>query len=300
MKILNIGSCNIDYTYSVDHFIQPGETNSCISMNIGCGGKGLNQSIALAKAGTPIYHGGIVGKEGVFLKEKLEEFGVNTDFVEVTPSPNGHAIIQVDKTAQNCILLFSGTNHQFSEQYIDKILSAFDKGDILVLQNEINNIPYIINQASNKGLRIAFNAAPYNDTVREYPLDKVEWLIINEVEGAGLADSDDPAQIIPRLKSIYPSSKILLTLGTQGCRYFDGTEEYSMPSCKVDAVDTTAAGDTFIGYFMRGISDGLPVSETLRLATVASAIAVTRKGAADSVPSYSEVVSSKLYQEFSC
>ena len=294
MKILNIGSCNIDYIYNVDHFIRPGETDGCLSMNIGCGGKGLNQSIALAKAGNTVYHGGIVGKEGIFLKEKLEEAGVCTDHVAVTDSPNGHAVIQVDKTAQNCILLYSGTNHKFSEQFIDEILSDFSKGDILVLQNEINKIPYIIDQAYKKGLRIAFNAAPYDDGVRAYPLDKVEWLIINEVEGAGLAGTDDPEQIISQLRSKYPSTKILLTLGNQGCRYFDGVKEYSAPACHVDAVDTTAAGDTFIGYFMRGICDELPALEILRLSTAASAIAVTRKGAADSIPTYSEVISSGL------
>lgn len=296
MKAINIGSCNIDYVYAMEHFIQPGETKDCIRMTKGCGGKGLNQSIAIAQAGVEIWHAAVIGTEGQFLKDKMAEKGVNTDLVRVGQGANGHAIIQVDAGGQNSIILYGGTNRQFTEEYIDEVLVSGRPGDVVVLQNEINNIPYIIEKSYDKGLRVAFNAAPYDDTIRSYPLQKVEWLIVNEVEGAGLSDAQEPEAILAALRERYPQTKVLLTLGKEGAIYASGEEQVRVPACRVRAVDTTAAGDTFIGYFLRGIMGGMTAAEILRLATVASAIAVTRPGAADSVPAYEEVVSSELYR----
>ncbi|MCQ2419836.1 MAG: ribokinase [Clostridia bacterium] len=294
MKVLSFGSCNIDYVYHMDQFIRPGETKSCLSLDQNCGGKGLNQSIALAQAGANVFHAGLIGAEGAFLCEKLQSKGVDTTFVRIGEGAGGHAIIQVDENGQNCIILYGGTNQQIAPAFIDEVLSRFDAGDILVLQNEISNIPYLMEQAYAKGLRIAFNAAPYNDAVRKYPLEKVEWLIVNEVEGGGLSGESDYEKIAQKLTQLYPQAKIMLTLGKSGCIYRCGNEQLFQRACRVEAVDTTAAGDTFIGYFIRGIAENLPIPETLKLATVASAIAVTRPGAADSVPQYREVVSSAL------
>ena len=297
MKIVNIGSSNIDYVYQMEHFIQPGETLGCAQLSIGCGGKGLNQSIALARAGAEVYHAGLIGREGAFLREKMEEAGVNVEFVRYGEGANGHAIIQVDKTGQNCIILYGGTNHQFTHALVDEVLSHFAAGDIVVLQNEINEIPYIIDQAHEKGLRIAFNAAPIGEEVLRYPIEKLDWLIVNEIEGGALAGQTEPEKILDALHARYPSVRLLLTLGTDGCVYRDQNEIVRVPACRVRAVDTTAAGDTFIGFFLRAVADGREVIDCLKLATVASAIAVTRPGAGDSVPAYDEVVSSEL---FSC
>ena len=297
MKIVNIGSSNIDYVYQMEHFIQPGETLGCAQLSIGCGGKGLNQSIALARAGAEVYHAGLIGREGAFLREKMEEAGVNVEFVRYGEGANGHAIIQVDKTGQNCIILYGGTNHQFTHALVDEVLSHFAAGDIVVLQNEINDIPYIIDQAHEKGLRIAFNAAPIGEEVLRYPIEKLDWLIVNEIEGGALAGQTEPEKILDALHARYPSVRLLLTLGTDGCVYRDQNEIVRVPACRVRAVDTTAAGDTFIGFFLRAVADGREVADCLKLATVASAIAVTRPGAGDSVPAYDEVVSSEL---FSC
>lgn len=294
MKILNMGSMNIDYIYKMTHFIQPGETQSCDTLTLGCGGKGLNQSIALARAGAEVYHAGFVGKEGAFLLEKLAEKGVRTEWIRFAACPSGHAIIQVVPSGQNCIILYGGANRQFTEAYIDEVLAAFAPGDIVVLQNEINCIPYIMERAFERGLQVAFNAAPYNDRIRDYPLDKVRWLIVNEVEGGGLSGETGYEAIADKLLAMYPHMNVLLTLGADGCMYRSRTERVDCRACKVTAVDTTAAGDTFIGYFLKGVAEGLPVAETLRLATVASGISVTRPGAADSIPSYAEAAASPL------
>jgi ribokinase len=297
MKVINIGSCNIDYTYSVDHFLQPGETSNCLKLTTGCGGKGLNQSIALAQAGLTTYHAGLIGEDGTFLKDKLMQMCVNTEFVNTMPSRTGHAIIQLDKTGQNCILLYQGTNHLFTKSYVDEVLSHFKKGDIVILQNEINNIPYIIDKASSLGLRIAFNAAPFTDDIFSYPLDKLEWLIVNEIEGACLSKKNDYAQIIEELRHCLPNTNILLTMGKNGSIYATPEGITQANACVVNAVDTTAAGDTFTGFFIRGIVDNLSINETLKIASISSAIAVTRPGAADSIPSYDEVIQSDLYKK---
>ncbi len=294
MNVLSFGSCNIDYVYHMDQFIRPGETKSCLHLDQNCGGKGLNQSIALAQAGAKVFHAGLIGAEGTFLREKMQSKGVDTTFVRVGEGAGGHAIIQVDENGQNCIILYGGTNRQITPVFIDEVLEQFNAGDILVLQNEISNIPCLMEKAYAKGLRIAFNAAPYDDAVRSYPLEKVEWLIVNEVEGGGLSGESDYEKIAQKLAQIYPQAKIMLTLGKSGCIYRCGNEVLFQRACRVEAVDTTAAGDTFIGYFIRGIADDLPMSETLKLATAASAIAVARPGAADSVPEYREVLASPL------
>ena len=296
MKVLNFGSVNIDYVYQMEHFIRPGETAPCKALTTGCGGKGLNQSIALAKAGTKVYHAGLYGREGQFLLDKMNAAGVDTGLMRLGEGPNGHAIIQVEKSGQNCIILYGGTNRQVTDGYVDEVLAHFEKGDVLVLQNEINHMPDLMKKAHEKGLRIAFNAAPYGPEVLEYPLETVTWLIVNEVEGAGLSGKEDFDEIAETLVRKYPGVTVMLTMGKNGCLYKSAAETVRVPACRVDAVDTTAAGDTFIGYFVRGMIEGLPVRDTLQQATVASAIAVTRPGAADSVPALEEVLTSKLLQ----
>ena len=138
MKVLNFGSLNIDYVYQMAHFIRPGETAPCKTLTAGCGGKGLNQSIALAKAGTEVYHAGLYGAEAQFLLDKMQTAGVDTSLLRLGEGANGHAIIQVDENGQNCIILYGGTNRQITEAYVDEVLAHFEVGDVLVLQNEIN------------------------------------------------------------------------------------------------------------------------------------------------------------------
>jgi ribokinase len=299
MKILNFGSMNIDYVYQVDHFIRPGETFASISMAAGCGGKGLNQSIALAQAGNEVYHACKIGAEGGFLVEKLREKGVDTRYILPGEGSCGHAIIQVDPQGQNCILLYGGTNQQMTEEFIDSVLADFGPGDVLVLQNELNLTGYMIEKARERGMDVAFNAAPFDEKIATYPLEKLSYLVLNEVEGAALAATADEDAIPGILREKYPNVNILLTLGKRGCVWYgaDGSQVKGK-AITVEAVDTTAAGDTHFGFFLRGILDGQTVEEALKLAAVASGIAVTRPGAADSVPTYEEVVGSDYYKNF--
>jgi len=289
MQILNFGSLNIDYVYRVDRFVQPGETKSCQDLLINSGGKGLNQSIAAAKAGTTVAHAGLYGRDGGFLIEKLRENCVDVSLMQAAEGVNGHAIIQVDASGQNCILLYGGTNQQLTEVYIGDTLENFDREGLVLLQNETNLVGTIIAQAHAGGLQVAFNAAPITAAVLDYPLDLLDWLIINEVEGRQIAECDDINQIIPRLKQQYPDLSILLTLGKMGSRCWHGGKLTAVSSFNVEAVDTTAAGDTFIGYFLNRILNGQSTSDCLQFASAASALCVQRPGASDSIPTRQEV-----------
>lgn len=289
MRILNFGSLNIDHVYRVDSFVQPGETKHSKAYMINSGGKGLNQSIAAAKAGSEVFHAGIIGRDGGFLVEKLQEAGVNTSLARSSDEVSGHAIIQVADSGQNCILLYGGTNQMLTEEYIDHTLDAFGNEGLVLLQNETNLVGEIIDKASRRGLKVALNAAPYSAEVNTYPINKLDWLIVNEVEGSEVAQAPVDEHLLARLAEKFPRAGILLTLGSRGAQAYQNGRSFAINSCKVKAVDTTAAGDTFSGYFLYGVLEGLTLPETLRLATTASALAVQRPGAADSIPTKAEV-----------
>ena len=289
MNILNFGSLNIDYVYRVDTFLEAGETKLSKDLNLFCGGKGLNQSIAMARAGNTVYHAGLLGEDGQMLKDKLMENGVKLDYLKPVNGKSGHAIIQVADSGQNCILLYGGTNQALTTEYIDSVLDSFGPDTMLLLQNELNLTDYIIEKAALRGIPVAMNAAPMDEKVLAYPIHRLTWLMVNEVEGRALSGAAADEDIIPALTARYPGVNILLTLGHRGSMCYYQGRTVACSAHHVHAVDTTAAGDTFNGYFLRGILNGLPVEKCLELATTAAAICVTRPGASDSVPMAAEV-----------
>lgn len=296
MKILNFGSLNIDKVYSVDDFVKPGETISSKDMQIFAGGKGLNQSIAVANAGSKIYHAGMIGNEGLFLKDILADKNVDTSLLKVVDGETGHAIIQVNKDGQNCILLFSGANNKIDEDYADFVLSEFSTGDIIILQNEISCLKYIIDKAFEKGMRIALNPSPINENLASLDLGKIEWLLLNEIEGAVISGEENAADIVSNLLKRFSKLKVVLTLGEKGSIYREGDICLEQEVYKTNVVDTTAAGDTFTGYFISCINKGRSVKEALETASMAASISVSRKGAANSIPYENEVLE-KLNRE---
>lgn len=289
MKVLNMGSLNIDYVYSVPHIVCAGETLASDEMNIYPGGKGINQSVALAKAGVEVYHCGLIGEDGKMFISECEKYGVNAKYIKQIDVKTGHTIIQVDEKAQNCILLYGGANQHFTEEYIDEVIGDFEKGDILLLQNEINNIPYIVNKAYEKGMVIALNPSPYNSKLEGVDMEKVSIFLLNEVEGEQITGSSKPNEIIKILLDKYSDARIVLTLGGDGAIYADKRSYIHQPIFKVDAVDTTAAGDTFTGYFIAGLIEEMDIKDILRMSAKASSVAVTRKGAIPSIPYKKEV-----------
>ena len=295
MKILNFGSLNVDYVYSVDYFVRAGETLKANSREVLPGGKGLNQSVALARAGAQVYHAGCIGADGEFLRELLNKKGVNTEYLRTIDGMQGHTIIQVDKKGENCILLYGGTNRSIGDSQIDETLAHFGQGDWLVLQNEVNSLPRIVDAAFARGMRIVLNPSPYEEGLKEVDFGKLSWLLVNEVEACQCSGSDEPERAWDVLHARYPRLSVLITLGSAGSIAHavgpDGVDTVRQQAFRADAVDTTAAGDTFTGFFIGGLAEERPLNECMRRASMASAISVTRMGAAVSIPKVEEVES---------
>ena len=282
-KILNIGSLNLDYVYAVPHFVEAGETLLSSRRDVFAGGKGLNQTVAAARAGAEVCHGGAVGADGDMLLDLLRDAGADVSAVARVDMPTGHAVIQVTPQGENAILILGGANRAVSPETVGIALEKVGPGDILLLQNEINGLDHIIRRAAQKGLRILFNPAPMEEAVKDLPLELLDTLIVNEGEGKALAGDMDA------LKAAYPNQKILLTQGSRGASLWTGSEVLFQPAFPVEAVDTTAAGDCFLGYYAAALADNLPYAAALRLAAAASALAVQRPGAAPSIPLRGEV-----------
>ena len=293
-KILNIGSINIDHVYRVPHFVQPGETLHAFSLADFPGGKGLNQSVALARAGGQVYHAGLVGPDGTAMVETLRAAGVDVSGVLQNGSATGHAVIQVNQAGQNCILLHRGANFELDEAAVDAALAPFGAGDILVLQNEVNQLAYMMEAAHARGMRIAFNPSPIGPQLATCPLHYVSWFLLNEIEGAALSGQQDHTRVLDAMAEKYPAAAIVLTVGKAGVLYQNAEETLRHGIYDVPVVDTTAAGDTFTGFFIALCAQGYPVAEALRLASVASSIAVSRAGASVSVPTLAEVLVARL------
>jgi len=289
MRILNIGSINIDHVYEVEHFVRPGETLTGQSYSIFAGGKGFNQSVALARAGAATVHAGSVGKHADWLLERLREEGVDTTFVRTCESATGHAIIQVVPSGENAIILYGGANQCVSRADVESAIASCSPGDYLLLQNETSSVAAAIQSAHERGLRLVFNPAPMTSGVHAYPLDGVDLFILNETESEALTGTADPENARGRMRAQYPHAAFVLTLGARGAIYADAQTLHHEPAVPVDARDTTAAGDTFIGFFLAELMRTGRPREALALGCRAAAVCVTRPGASDSIPYRKEV-----------
>ena len=290
MRVLNFGSLNIDHVYRVDHIVAPGETLAALSLDFAAGGKGLNQSIALAKAGVETYHAGCLGTDGGWLRQMLEDSGVDTRHLIDVDTVNGHAIIQVNKDAQNCIIIHGGSNQAITKEQIDTTLAQFTQDTMVLLQNETSHVDYIVQRCKELNIPVAFNPSPFTpDLVERVPFEAVSYLLINETEGQAISGKEDPQEIVATLLERYPGMHVVLTLGGDGVCYAHKDQKVRQAAFRVKAVDTTAAGDTFTGFFLGSLLSGKSIEETLRYANGAAALAVTVSGAAPSIPTLEKV-----------
>lgn len=289
MEVLDFGSCNIDLVYRVPRIVVPGETMTCLGFQKFPGGKGVNQAVALARAGTGVHIAGCVGPDDTILRPLLEREGVECSHLFTVEEPTGQAIIQVSDQGENAIVAFPGANFCVTEEKIHRVLEQFQPGDLLILQNEISNLPYLVDRAWERGMKILLNPSPFNSVITQLDMDKIFCLILNEVEAGQFYGTDEEA-FLERFAREHPSVRVMLTLGSRGCVYMESGLRIAQRAFRVTAVDTTAAGDTFTGFFTAGICNGWPVEQTLRVASAAAAIAVTRQGAAPSIPSMEEVM----------
>lgn len=291
MKTLIFGSLNIDKTYFVKSFVLPGQTISARSMESFCGGKGFNQAIALRRSGSEkVFFAGAVGEDGQILIDTLEKNGVDCRFVRKLPCATGHAVIQVDEKGRNCIIVVAGANGEITENDVEKTLMEFDAGDLVVLQNEISCVPQIIRMAHAKGMIVAFNPSPCNEHITSCDISCVDYLLINETEGAAITAAEEPNDILRVLHGLYPQTNVILTLGKNGSIYQD-REGHRFPCgiFRTKVIDATAAGDTYTGYFLSSLLKNGKVEEALHRASAAAGFAVAHKGAEPSIPWYQEV-----------
>lgn len=289
MTIYNVGSINLDHLYQLDHFVRPGETMASDSYQCLLGGKGANQSVALAKASAQVKHVGAIHHNDQAIIKQLESLGVDTGLIKQLDVPTGHAIIQLTKEAENSIILYQGANHALTEAQIDDVLSQAVVGDWVLLQNETNLIEYTMRKAQEHNVKVAFNPAPMDVELTKKVLSLVDLLIVNEVEAMDLIGAEDIDTAIEAFPKAYPELAVLMTLGKAGVRYFNEEEKISVNAFSVDAVDTTAAGDTFIGFCLSSLMKGEDITQSITRACAASAICVTRLGAASSIPTEEEV-----------
>lgn len=290
MRILNFGSLNIDHVYRVDHISAPGETVTDLELQYQAGGKGLNQSIALAKSGVTTYHVGCVGKDGGMLLSLLEQAGVKTDYLKPVDELNGHAIIQVSKDGQNSIIIHKGSNQAIRKEDVDWCLEQVQPGDLVLTQNETSQVPYLAEVCRQKKIPLAFNPSPFTSSLmEEFPFEAVTYLLINETEGQQISGRMEPEKIVDMLLEKYPNMRIVLTLGADGVLYADRNCRIRQAAFPVQAVDTTGAGDTFTGFFLGSVLQQRDIQTALRNACAAAAISVTGFGAAVSIPTMQRV-----------
>jgi len=289
MKFLVFGSLNIDKVYSLAELPEKGETLACKSYEIHVGGKGLNQAVSLSKSGADVYMAGSIGQDGKFLTDYLSRAGVNTDYVKVADGYTGHAVIEVDSDGQNQMILFAGANRTIDKDYCDRVLESFENGDLVLMQYETSQVEYMLEKAHKKGMKTAFNPSPYVDTLKNFDYSKVDYLILNESEGWNITGESDIDTVVEKLKRKLCGGAVILTLGGDGAIYSDDDITVRVPAFKVDAVDTTGAGDTFTGYCLTGLLDGLNPEEALKTASAASALVVMKTGAAETIPEKEQV-----------
>lgn len=342
MRTLVYGSLNYDDDYEMEHFVKPGETIAPISYKTAFGGKGLNQSVALSKAGMDTAMAGRIGVDGFPMKQYLDEQGVDTSCIAVDPEgKTGRAVIQI-AGGENCIILYGGTNRQIAPEDVKKTIFNFSNGDILLIQNEISELPLIMAEAKKQGMKIAFNVSPVSESITELPLELCDILFVNEIEGAFLAGvkREDTTEIAPKRegsnvitgkteaddrviikvpettdsgrprtpseKTAYyndmlaqamarfqqeklPDTKIVMTFGADGSCFIENGNIMKQQAFRMKPVDTTAAGDTFTGFFLETYYRTGSARDALLRGSFASSLAVMKPGASESIPGAGEV-----------
>ena len=288
-KIINFGSINIDYVYRVPHLVKPGETLSSLDLVTGLGGKGANQSVAIARAGVSVAHVGRVFKGDRWAVELLASTGVDTDNIALIEGASGHAIIQVDDQGENAIVLHGGANQSFSIADIESALNHNQQARYLLMQNETNLLAETFELAQAKGIKIVLNPAPMTDNIKDLPLAKLDTLIVNQGEAEALCGAADIDEMTRQMAALAPQTRVVVTLGGDGAMLLANGEVTHINSPSVDVVDTTGAGDTFVGYFLAGVAEGMNDHDALQRACLAGSIAVTRQGAITAIPDRSEV-----------
>ena len=283
MTVFNLGSVNIDLFYTVPHFPAPGETLASLDHRRALGGKGANQSIALARAGAQVVHIGATSPEDDWIRTEMRQAGVDIGGIQDSAQATGHAVVTVSVDGENQILLCPSANAAID---MDRALTVLDDarpGDWALLQNETNGAEAFVAAARGLGLKLAYSAAPFDASVTAGLLPQTDLLVVNEGEAAALGE------MLGRAPEESGVPHLVITRGGEGADYHGEAGHIHQPAFAVTPVDTTGAGDCFFGYFLAGMARGDAIKDALRLAAGAAALQVTQYGAATAIPARGDV-----------
>ncbi len=295
-KIVVLGSINMDLVTFCERSPRGGETLFGKEFRQIPGGKGANQAVAMGKLGADVIMLGKVGTEGMgeILLKSMEKDGVKTDRIEKSSVTTGIAKIIVEENGQNRILVVPGANGDVDNTYIERNIETIKNSDILVCQLEIpiESVKYAFGKAKEMGKITVLNPAPAAHLDEEI-IKNSDYIIPNETELEIITGikTDTLEGVKEAAASLLQKGVkgLLITLGSKGSLYIDRDREIMTPAYKVKAIDTTAAGDSFIGGFVKGISQGMEIGQAIELGTKVAAISVTRVGAQTSLPTQEEV-----------
>ena len=282
MTIYNLGSINIDHIYLMPHLVMPGETLAASDYQAALGGKGANQSIAIARAGSNVIHGGMINIADEDWLDSMAEAGVDIHhIIRSDDMPTGHAIVAVDEgKGENQIILSPSANAAIPNDLIGDLLKEAQPSDWALAQNETNQTTYFLKQAKAKGLKICYSAAPFVAEVTAELLPIVDLLVVNEIEAKELSD---------HLGEDINVEHLIITKGADGADYFHQGSHHHIPAVPANAVDTTGAGDTYLGYVLAGLDQGMAILDAMKLAAKAAAFQVERHGASDAIPNRNDL-----------
>lgn len=283
MTVFNLGSINIDLVYMVPHFPAPGETLTTLDYQRMLGGKGTNQSIALARAGGTVVHIGATHAEDGWIRGEMHAAGVDISALQTSDTATGHAVVSVSRDGENQILLWPGANHAIDMGEAIATLDRAKAGDWALLQNETCGADAFVAAARAHGLKIAYSAAPFDAEVTARLLPHTDLLVVNEVEAAALTE------MLGRPAATAGLPHLVITKGRDGADYYGADGTLHQPAFEVSPLDTTGAGDCFFGYLLAGIAEGGDMAASLRLASAAAALQVTHHGAAAAIPTRAAV-----------
>ena len=298
-NIVVIGSTNTDMVVKASHLPAGGETVLGGEFLMNAGGKGANQAVAAARYGNRVVFVAKTGNDlfGERVRSSLREDDIVTDYVSIDPlHPSGVALITIDARAENCIVVASGANMYLSTADVDAAREEISAADVVLMQLEspIETVTYAAQMAAEAGVKVVLNPAPAPDKPLPEELMRSLYLITpnrseaSRLSGIEVKDMESAREAAKAILDRGPQS-VIITLGGDGSLVYDGQEFTFIEATKVEAVDTTAAGDTFNGVLATMVAEGRNLIDAAREASLAAAISVTRMGAQPAAPTRSEV-----------